>query len=295
MPKARANGIEIEFDTFGDPDDPTVLLVMGLGAQMVLWDEAFCLGLAGRGLQVVRFDNRDVGLSTWLDHLPVPDPREVMAAARAGGPVEVPYRLSDMADDAACLLDAIGVERAHVVGASMGGMIAQTLAVRHRDRVASLTSIMSTTGDPSLSPGRPEAMALLVQPLPRERERYVEHSVATQRVIGSPGFPFDEARVRERSARSYDRGFHPEGMARQLAAIIAAGSRREALREADVPALVVHGDADPLIPVDGGLDTHAALPDAELLVVEGMGHDLPVGVWERIQDGITALARRAAR
>jgi pimeloyl-ACP methyl ester carboxylesterase len=197
MPRTRANGIEIEYEVFGDESARPLLLIMGLGAQMILWDEQFCTGLADRGHYVVRFDNRDVGLSSKLDSEPAPNPMELMQARMEGRDVEVPYTLDDMADDAAGLLDALEIERAHVVGASMGGMIAQVLTLRHAPRVSSLTSIMSSTGNPDLPPAKPEAMAVLMTPVPAEREAAIEQSVRASRVIGSSGFPFDEARVRE--------------------------------------------------------------------------------------------------
>jgi pimeloyl-ACP methyl ester carboxylesterase len=290
MPRAHANGIEIEYESFGDPSAPVVLLIMGLGAQMILWDEAFCEALVERGFHVVRFDNRDVGLSTKLDGAGKPSVLAAMEALRAGKPIEAPYLLADMADDAIALLDALGIEGAHVVGASMGGMIAQTIAIRHPARILSLTSIMSTTGDPDLPAPTREAMLALLTPSPHERDAYVEHAVAAVRVLGSPGFPFDEEAVRTRSARSYDRSFHPAGFARQLVAVWASGSRTAALASVRVPALIIHGDADPLIPVAAGRATAAAIPGAELFVIEGMGHDLPRPVWDRIADAIAKHA-----
>jgi pimeloyl-ACP methyl ester carboxylesterase len=295
MPRTRANGIEIEYEVFGDESARPLLLIMGLGAQMILWDEQFCTGLADRGHYVVRFDNRDVGLSSKLDSEPAPNPMELMQARMDGRDVEVPYTLDDMADDAAGLLDALEVERAHVVGASMGGMIAQVLTLRHAPRVSSLTSIMSSTGNPDLPPAKPEAMAVLMTPVPAEREAAIEQSVRASRVIGSSGFPFDEARVRERAGRTFDRCFYPQGVARQMAAILSSPSRREALAAVSVPSLVIHGDADPLVPVEGGHDTHAALPEAELLLIEGMGHDLPIGAWPRIIAAVSELTEKAHR
>jgi pimeloyl-ACP methyl ester carboxylesterase len=293
MPRTAANGIEIEYDEFGSPSDRPLLLIMGLGAQMILWDEDFCSQLATRGHRVIRFDNRDVGLSTKLDGAPAPHPMELMQARLAGETLEVPYTLEDMADDAAGLLDALEIERAHAVGASMGGMIAQTLAIRHPSRVSSLTSIMSTSGNPNLPPAKPEAMAVLLTPVPTEREAAIERGVEVSRTIGSPGFPFDEGRIRERSARLYDRAFYPIGVARQLAAILAGESRVEALESLSVPALVIHGEADPLVPVEGGRDTHAAIPGAELLLIEGMGHDLPPETWPRIARAIGEMTEKA--
>lgn len=293
MPRARANGIEIEYETFGDPADPALLLVMGLGAQMILWPEEFCSDLAARGLHVVRYDNRDVGRSTWLDQAGMPDVAGALAAAMQGRPIASPYRLRDMAADAVGLLDALEVDAAHVVGASMGGMIAQTLAIEHPARVRTLTSIMSTTGHPGLPPARPEAMAVLVTPAPTERAAAIEHGVRVWRTIGSPGFPFDEAEVRERAALAFDRGVNPPGIARQLVAILASGSRREALRGVQVPSLVIHGAADPLVPVEAGRDTAQAVPGAELLEFEGMGHDLPRPLWPRFVEAIAKLVGRA--
>ncbi len=293
MPRVRANGIEIEYDSFGSPSDPALLLVMGLGAQMILWDEEFCGGLASRGHRVIRFDNRDIGLSTKLEGRPCASPLEAMQAQLSGQPFQSAYTLAEMADDAAGLLDALGIAQADVAGASMGGMIVQTLALRHPGRVRTLTSIMSTTGARDLPPAKPEAMQVLLTPAPAERAANIERAVVASRAIGSPGFPFDEPRVRARAARAYDRSFYPEGMARQLVAILASGSRREALREVRAPSLVIHGKADPLVPVEGGLDTAKSIPGAELLLIEGMGHDLPAGAWPEIIGAISGHARKS--
>jgi pimeloyl-ACP methyl ester carboxylesterase len=295
MAQLRSNGLSFEYDTFGDRGARPLLLVMGLGAQMILWEEDFCRALADRGQWVVRFDNRDVGLSTKLTSAGVPNVLELMQKVASGARPAVPYTLDDMADDDAGILDALGLESAHVVGASMGGMIVQTLAILHPQRVRSLTSIMSTTGDSSLPPAKPEAMAVLLSPPPSARDAAIEHGVRTWRAIGSPGFPFDEANVRERAALAYDRCFHPEGTARQLAAILAHGSRRARLAQLRVPTLVIHGAADPLVPVEGGRDTAASIPGAELLVIEGMGHDLPHGAWPRIVDAIATHTERAEK
>jgi pimeloyl-ACP methyl ester carboxylesterase len=294
MPTAHANGIEIEYDTFGRPDAEPLLLVMGLGAQMVVWDEDFCALLADRGHFVIRFDNRDIGLSTKFASHGTPNVLQMMLDAQAGKPLAAPYTLDDMADDAAGLLDALGIGRAHVCGASMGGMIAQTLAIRHPARVKSLVSIMSTTGAPDLPGPRPEAAAVLVSPPPTDRAGAIERGVTVFRTIGSPGFPFDEEGTRQRAALQYDRCHHPEGQLRQLAAILAHGSRRDKLRALRVPALVIHGADDPLVPVEGGHDTAAAIPGAELLIIEGMGHDNPRDAWPRVVERICALTSRAA-
>ena len=294
MPTARSNGIEIEYEVLGPPGNRPLLLVMGLGTQMIHWDDELCAQLVAHGHRVIRFDNRDVGCSTKLDGDGPPNVLAAMAAASRGAAVDAPYRLSDMAADAAGLLDALEIESAHVVGASLGGMIAQTLALEHPARVRTLTSIMSTTGHPDLPTATPDAAAALFQPAPPDREGNIERAVRVFRAIGSPGFPFDEGRVRERAARAYDRCFHPAGVARQMIAIVASGSRRDALRRLRMPTLVVHGADDPLIPLACGLDTAESIPGAELLIVEGMGHALPRAVWPRLVDAVTQLTSRAA-
>ncbi|GAB3200456.1 alpha/beta hydrolase [Geodermatophilus arenarius] len=285
----RAGDVELAYETFGSPGDPPLLLVMGLATQMIGWPDEFCRMLAARGLYVVRFDNRDIGLSTHLDDAGAPDVLAVMGGDHSG----VPYRLADMADDTAALLDALGIDSAHVVGASMGGMIAQTLAVRHADRVRSLTSIMSTTGDPAVGAPAEAAIGVLLAPPATDRESAVQRAVDTYRVIGSPGFEFDEHGLRERAGLSFDRAHNPAGVARQLAAILASPDRTAELARVAVPTLVVHGEHDALIDVSGGRATAAAIPGAELLVVDGMGHDLPREVWPQLVDRITALAARA--
>ena len=295
MPQVDANGIRIEYDTFGSPSDRPLLLVMGLGGQMPMWDDAFCSGLAAEGQHVIRFDNRDVGLSTWFDEAGAPNIIELMQKAASGESFEVPYTLDDMADDTAGLIAALGLEDVHVCGASMGGMIVQTLAIRHPGRVRSLVSIMSTTGNAEVPPAKPEAMARLMTPPAAGRDGAIEASVETWKVIGSPGFPPDEDRVRERAGILYDRAFHPEGTVRQMAAIMAHGSRVEALRGVTAPTLVIHGEADPLVPVEGGRDTAASVPGAELLLIPGMGHDMPVGVWPQLTSAISEHTEKAER
>ena len=294
MAKLQANGIEIEYDHFGDRGADPLLLIMGLGAQMILWEEEFCGGLAERGHFVVRFDNRDAGLSSKFGEHGTPNLIEMMTKGASGQPVEAPYLLNDMADDAAGVLDALELDTAHVVGASMGGMIAQAVAIRHPQRVRTLTSIMSSTGNPELPPADPEAMAVLMRERPKTREESIEAAVSAQKVLSGPGFPFDEARIRERAARVYDRAFYPEGMARQMTAIVASGNRKPELANVSAPTLVIHGDADPLVPIAGGHDTAEAVPGAELLVIEGMGHDLPPGAWPRVIDAITEHAKKAS-
>ena len=294
MPQVETNGISLEYDTFGDPSAPPVLLIMGLGAQMILWDEEFCADLARRGRHVVRFDNRDCGRSTRLDHLGVPDMSALISAVLSGAPASAPYLLSDMADDTTGLLDGLGIGSAHVVGASMGGMIAQTLALRSPDRVRTLTSIMSSTGRPGLPGPTGAAQQVLFTPPPTDREGAIEHGLRTWRTIGSPGFPFDEDGVRARMERAFERGLSPLGTARQFAAILASGGRHDALRELRVPTLVIHGEADPLVPIDCGRDTAACIPGSDLLVVEGMGHDLPRAAWPLLLDAIERHTARGA-
>ncbi|MEX1361929.1 MAG: alpha/beta hydrolase [Nannocystaceae bacterium] len=291
MPTARVGELELFYESMGQ--GPTVLLVMGLGAQMVLWPDDFCRGLVDRGFRVVRFDNRDVGESTRLDHLPVPAPREQIGRWALGLPVRAPYGLEDMADDAAGLLRELSVDRAHVMGVSMGGMIAQLLAIRHPERVATLTSIMSSPGDRLSALSRPRALRALFRPLPRTREQAQDSALELYRVIGSPGFALDEASIRERAGRSFDRGPSPRGFLRQMAAVLAAGDRRPALGRLRLPALVVHGTEDPLVPPRGGTQTARALPGSQLLRIAGMGHDLPAGAWPRIFDGFERVARSA--
>ena len=293
MARARANGIELDYDTFGSESGRPLLLIMGLGGQSIMWDEGFCDALAARGHFVVRYDNRDIGLSTKFDAAGVPNPLELMMKSAAGQPLDVPYTLDDMADDAAGLLDALGLDSAHVCGASMGGMIAQTVAIRHPQRLRSLVSIMSTTGNPSLPPAKPEAMAVLMAPPPTDRAGSLDAAVRTWRTIGSPGFPFDEAKIRERAGRLFDRSFHPQGPARQLAAIVAHGSRVEKLKTVSAPTLVIHGAADPLVPLEGGRDTARSIPGAELLVIEGMGHDLPEPAWPQLVGAISEHTAKA--
>jgi pimeloyl-ACP methyl ester carboxylesterase len=293
MPTARVGQIDLEYEDLGSRDGRPLLMVMGLGAQMILWEDDLCAALIERGHRVIRFDNRDVGRSTRLAAAGMPDMVRATSAFFAGLPVEAPYTLSDMAADAAGLLDALAIPSAHVVGASLGGMIAQTLAIEQPHRVRSLTSIMSTTGRPELPPARPEAMAVLLLPTPAERDAYVERSVHVFRTIGSPGFPFDEERIRRLAQLSWDRGISPDGPARQLLAVVASGSRHGRLAALRMPTLVFHGADDPLMPVEHARDTAACIAGAELVVVEGMGHDLPRPVWPRLVDAVTRLTSRS--
>ena len=290
MARARANGIELCYDTFGDASAPPLLLIMGLASQMIAWPDEFCAALAARGYRVIRFDNRDIGLSTSFDSAGVPNIGAAMVAAMQGKPVDAPYRLSDMGADAFGLLDALGIESAHVVGASMGGAIAQTMAIDRPQRLRTLTSIMATTGAPGLPPPTPEAMAVLLKPPATALEDYVASYAQTWKVLRAGSFPEDEALDRARAERLHARGLNPAGVARQLAAILASGSRKPALAAVRVPTLVIHGDADPLVPLGCGVDTAESIPGARLVVVEGMGHALPIIHWRRIIDAIAAHA-----
>jgi pimeloyl-ACP methyl ester carboxylesterase len=290
MPRAHGNGVELEYETVGDPGGRPLLLVQGLGAQLISVEDGLCQELASRGFLVIRYDNRDAGLSTWFDHA-----RPVNLAAIWGGDHStLAYTLEDMADDAVAVLDAAGVASAHVAGISLGGMIAQLLATRHPARVRSLASIMSTTGGREV--GRPtgEAASVLVAPVPNDREGYIEQAVASARAISAgTAFPFDAEAVRRGAARAYDRAHHPKGTGRQFAAILAAGDRSAALARIKVPTLVVHGTEDQVIGVSGGEATAAAIPGARLLLVPGLGHELPPGLWPALADALVENATRA--
>jgi pimeloyl-ACP methyl ester carboxylesterase len=287
---APVNGIEIGYETHGDPDGEPLLLVMGLGAQLTAWPVELCDALADRGFHVVRYDNRDTGLSTKLSDVGGDFMTSFLKASQ-GEPVELAYTLSDMAADGMALLDHLGIESAHIVGASMGGMIAQTMAIEHPARVRTLTSIMSTTGESEYGTPQPDAIAVLLRPAAATRDEAIEADVTARRVIGSPEH-FDEAVARERAAEAYDRCYNPAGTARQLLAIVAGGSRAEGLAQLAVPTLVIHGDIDPLVTFTGGQRTAELVPGAELLALEGMGHDLPPAYLGPIVEAITSLAAR---
>jgi pimeloyl-ACP methyl ester carboxylesterase len=288
---APTNGIQLCYQEMGDPDGEPLLLAMGLATQMLAWSEEFCAMLADRGFRVVRFDNRDIGRSTRFDSAGMPSPIDLMIGRRA----TAPYRLRDMARDTLGLMDHLEMPSAHIAGASMGGMIAQSVAIIAPERVRSLTSIMSTTGSRRVGHPSYKTFGLLLGKAPREREAAIERVVKTFRVIGSPGYPFEEERVREIAARSFDRGHSEAGIARQLHAITASGDRTPRLRELDVPALVIHGKKDVLVNPSGGRATAAAIPGARLWMVEGMGHDLPQELWPEIVEQIAANAARAPR
>ena len=291
--KARANGIELEYETFGNPADPTILLIMGLGAQLTLWPLPFVEALVARGYHVIRYDNRDVGLSTKLDSAGAPRIGLVVLQRMMRMRPRIPYTLADMAADAAGLLDALKIDKAHIVGASMGGMIAQLFAATYPQRTLSLTSIMSTTGNPALPRASKEAMDVLVnRPKTDDVDALVAHGMRASQVLAGPAFPVApevlEARVRETILRSH----YPDGFARQMAAIIADGDRRKRLKAIKAPTVVVHGAADSLVPIEGGRDTAANIPGARLVEIQGMGHNVPVEVIPQIVDAIESVARR---
>ena len=295
MPTASLpTGIDIEYDTFGDPARPTLLLVMGFTAQMIAWDEGLCRMFVDEGFHVVRYDNRDCGLSTHFDGVEV-SPQAVMAAHLAGTErPAVPYTLSEMAADGIGLLDHLGIDRAHVLGASMGGMIVQTMAIEYPSRLLTLTSVMSTTGDLSVGTPSSEAMEALLAPPPADRAAYIEQST-TSLVWGSKRYG-DADRLRANAARAFDRAFYPEGATRQLAAIYASGDRTERLTAVTTPTLVIHGRDDTLIHVSGGIRTAELIPGADLLVLGDMGHDLPEPLWPQIVGAVTThIAARSPR
>lgn len=287
MPIAASNGIELCFETFGDRSDPALLLVSGYTSQLLGWDEGLCAELAARGRFVIRFDNRDVGLSTKLDGQHV-DIGAVLAASMGAGTMpEVPYRLSAFADDAFGLLDHLGIDAAHIMGMSMGGMIVQTMAIEHPERVLSMVSVMSTTGEPDYFQSVPEVMKALMTPPPADRAGFIAHASNTAKLFSSPRY-FDQARAEEKAAAGYDRCFYPEGAVRQLAAIRSSGDRAEALRTLDVPTLVIHGRQDTLILPKGGERTAELVPGANLLLLHDMGHDLPQPLWPLLVDAVVS-------
>lgn len=282
----KVNGIKIVYDSFGLAAASPLLLVAGLGDQMISWPERFCQLLAAQGYWVIRFDNRDAGVSTKFEQADAPSLFASVWAYIRGKAIQVPYTLEDMAQDAAGLLEALGIESAHVVGGSLGGMIAQMMAIRHSRRVKTLTVLMSTTNDPRLSPPRPRAL-ILFKSAPRDRADYIEHATRARRALSGKGFPFDEAHVRRQAGRLYDRNHNSAGTFRQLAAIMASiRGLREELSSIDVPTLVVHGSDDPLLPVKHGVRTAQVIPGATLRIIDGLGHELPPTVWAQVVEAI---------
>ena len=283
---AEANGLQLCYETFGKPSDPPLLLIMGLGAQMIWWETDFCRALAERGYHVVRFDNRDIGKSTSIQ-APPPD---LMAFMMKREPLKAPYTLSDMARDTVGLMDALGVKSAHLVGASMGGMIAQTVAIENPERVRTLTSIMSTTGERGLPQGKPEVFAAISGPPPLTPAEFIEANVRVANLLRGYPDAAEEAEARARATRGAARGLNPLGGLRQMGAILASGSRKEALANVKAPTLVIHGADDPLVTVEGGQATARAIPGAKLMIFERMGHTLPRALWPQIVDAIASHA-----
>ncbi|MBX7539437.1 alpha/beta fold hydrolase [Qipengyuania sphaerica] len=291
MPKAMANGIELHYEEHGDRSDPAMLLIMGFGAQLTLWPDELVEELAGHGFRVIRYDNRDIGLSHKFDGVKAPGLIKMTLMSKVGLTPRVPYTLADMAADGVGLLDALDIDKAHIVGASMGGMIAQHVAAKYPERCLSFTQIFSTTGNPKLPPARKEALkALVTRPSSDEEEVLVEHGIMLARTIGSPAYPSPEDRLRERTRTSVRRSFYPQGPTRHLSAIVADGDRSAMLRKIAVPTLVLHGEDDPLVPCEGGRDTAACIPDAQLKTIPGWGHDLPLELVGDIAGAISGHA-----
>ncbi|MEQ8745910.1 alpha/beta hydrolase [Pyruvatibacter sp.] len=283
----KANGIDIEVETFGDKANPAIIFVMGFGAQLINWPQEMMDGLVERGFHVIRFDNRDVGLSQKFPELGTPDAGAIMGKVLAGETPDVPYTLTDMAADAVGVLDTLGIKKAHIVGGSMGGMIVQLAAAGWPDRFLSMTSIFSTTGNQEVPPASDEAMtALLSRPANEERETVIAHSLGVRKAIGSPGFPTPDDEARVKAAENFDRSYYPEGTTRQYAAIIADGDRRERIKTISCPVLVLHGTDDPLVRVEGGRDTAANIPGAKLVEIAGWGHDMPTALLPRLIDEV---------
>jgi len=293
MSKAKANNIEIEYDTFGDPSSEPILLLMGLGYQMIRWRVEFCNQLADRGFYVIRFDNRDVGLSTKMEELGVPNVLQASLAIQKGETVEIPYTLEDMAADAIGLLDFLNIEKAHVCGASLGGFIAQILAYNYPQRILTLISSASGTGHPELPPAKPAVLQSLFAPTPSDREPYIEFKIKQRKMIFGTGFPFDEDVQRQIATESYDRCHYPSGYTRQLMASITSGDRSSKVATIKVPTLVIHGADDPLVHVEHGRDTAKIIPGAELLIIDGLGHTMEApGSWPQIINRISQFVKK---
>lgn len=289
----EANGIELCSDSFGDPSNPPVLMIMGLAAQLVHWDDELCKQLASQGYWVIRFDNRDIGKSTKLSKLKPPGITALLAHQWFGKRFDAPYKLNDMAFDAFGLMDALDIKRAHLVGASMGGMIAQSMAILHPERVMSLTSIMSTTGARSLPRAKASVSMKMLKPVPKDEDKYVQQVLNMWRLLHGDHYPFEQGKTENLLRRARQRSFYPKGVRRQLCAIIASGDRTKHLRKLDVPSLVIHGDMDPLVPHACGLATADAIPGAKMTTLPGMGHTLPKQIWGRMIEEITGLAKAA--
>jgi pimeloyl-ACP methyl ester carboxylesterase len=288
--QVSANGLQITYDSFGDPADPVIILIMGLGTQMIHWNDHFCQLLASKKLRVIRFDNRDIGKSTWLINDSVPSAVDFIGHILFNKKVNAPYLLDDMANDTLALMDALSVKKAHLVGASMGGMIAQCMALKSPNRISSLTSIMSTTGNRSLPKPKTRVSAKLLKSAAKDIEKYVVQSLSVWRMLHGEHFPFDQEGVEKMIRNSWQRGFNPAGVARQLSAIIDSPDRTTGLQKLQVPSLVIHGDIDPLVPVRCGIATAEAIPGATLKILKGMGHTLPMQLWPQIVDDIAEVS-----
>jgi len=293
MPKANVNNITIEYETMGDPISKPLLLIAGLGSQLLAWSDEICENLADNSFFVIRFDNRDVGLSTKFEDAGIPDMMEISAAYTRGEIPKIPYTLEDMADDAIGVLDALNIEKAHICSASMGGMIAQIIAYRHPSRVLSLAVIMSTTGNPELPPSKPEIMMQFFAPVPSEREAYIDEMVKRDSLINGT-FPYDERQSREYRTKEYDRCYYPEGIARQLAAMAVPGNIKPYITAISAPTIVIHGSEDPFNLIEAGKDIAATIPNAKLLIIDGMGHSFPREVLQRIIEAIVANSNKSS-
>lgn len=290
--KVSAGGVTLAFECFGRVSDPPIVLIQGLSSQMIMWEDEFCASLVARGFRVVRFDNRDVGLSTRFSHAGMPHINALLSGTMRG-PTAVPYTLADMAQDTLCLMDELDMAKAHIVGVSMGGMIGQEMAVRYPHRLRTLTSIMSTTGDPRLPGPRPEVLEMMFRPIPVDQEAYISYFREVWKLLSGPRYPIDDATAQRLGEIAFSRGIEPAASARQFAAVIAAGSRKERLATVTVPTLVIHGSEDPLIPVEGGIDTVRSIPGARLVIMEGMGHRIPRELWPEIIDAMAEHAGKA--
>jgi len=292
MPKANVNNITIEYETIGNPNSKPLLLITGLGSQLLAWSDEICEILAENGFFVIRFDNRDVGLSIKFEDAGIPDMMEISAAYTRGEILKVPYTLEDMVDDAIGVLDALNIEKAHICGASMGGMIAQIIAYRHPSRVLSLAVIMSTTGNPELPPSKPEIMMQFFAPVPSEREAYIEEMVNRDSLINGT-FPYDENQSREYRTKEYDRSYYPEGITRQLAAMAVPGNIKPYITAIRAPTIIIHGSEDPFNLIEAGKDIATSIPGAELLILDGMGHSFPREVIPRIINALVANSNKS--
>lgn len=296
MSNVTANGIQIEYETFGDKNDSPILLIIGIISQMIMWDDPLCEKLANAGHYVIRFDNRDVGLSTKFEDAGTPDIMEAFGNLMQGKPINAPYTYTDMSNDAVGLMDALGIRKAHICGSSMGSGIAQTIAIEHPDRLLSLIPIFGSTGNPKLPQAKPEAIQSLMAPFPEEKEAFVERVMDTYRIFAGSRFSFDKEWHEDLARRSYDRGFSAGCLNRHILAGLGI-NRKPALANVKVPTLVIHGTEDPIMPVEGGKDTAEAIPNAELMLIEGMGHDLPKlgGAWDEITDRVIKFCSNIKR